>query len=254
MATRRIPSAIRPPAGEDRPPPRNHLLAALPPDDHERIFRNLDAIPLKLKEMLHTAGEPVRDVYFPGGGFVSLLTVLEDGTMVEIATVGREGLTGLPAAFNGDVSVGHTMVQAATPTCYRMPVKTFHAEMDRRGVFHDLVNRYHHALIGLIMQSTACNAIHTVEQRLARWLLMAQDRIEANDFPMTQEFLAIMLGASRPTVTVVAGTLQNAGLITYHRGHITILDRQRLEGAACECYRATTELLKRVTAKAQKRR
>jgi CRP-like cAMP-binding protein len=202
---------------------------------------------------VHKAGEPVRDVYFPGGGFVSMLTVLEDGTMVEIATVGREGITGLPAALNGDMSVSQTIVQAETDMCYRMPVTAFHEEMDRRGVLYDLVNRYHHALVGMIMQSTACNAIHSVEQRLARWLLMAQDRVEATDFPMTQEFVAMMLGASRPTVTVVAGTLQNAGLITYHRGHATIVDRERLEAAACECYRASTELLKRVTTKGPKR-
>lgn len=235
-------------------PPRNHLLAALPPDDYERIFPTLDTVRLKLKETLHKAGEPVRDVYFPGGGFVSMLTVLEDGTMVEIATVGREGITGLPAALNGDVSVAHTMVQAETATCHRMPVTAFHDEMDRRGVLYDLANRYHHALVGMIMQSTACNAIHSVEQRLARWLLMAQDRVEAHDFPMTQEFVAMMLGATRPTVTVVAGTLQSAGLITYHRGHVTILDRERLESASCECYRATTDLLKRVKATVPKPR
>jgi CRP-like cAMP-binding protein len=200
-----------------------------------------------VKHILHKAGDLVQDVYFPGGGFVSMLSVLEDGTMVEIATVGREGIAGLPAALNGGLSVAQTIVQADIDICYRMPVTAFHDEMNRRGVLHDLVNRYHHALIGMIMQSTACNAIHSVEQRLARWLLMAQDRIEATDFPMTQEFLAMMLGASRPTVTIVAGTLQSAGLITYHRGHITILDRERLESAACECYRAATELLKSVT-------
>jgi CRP-like cAMP-binding protein len=197
----------------------------------------------------------VQAVYFPGGGFVSMLTVLEDGTMVEIATVGREGITGLPAALHdGDPSVAHTLVQAETAISYRMPVTAFHEEMNRRGVLYDLVNRYNHALVGMVMQSTACNAIHSVEQRLARWLLMAQDRVEANDFPMTQEFVAMMLGASRPTVTVVAGTLQSAGLITYHRGHITILDRERLESASCECYRAATDLLKRVTVKAPKPR
>ena len=254
MANGLTPSANRPPPSSNRPPPRNHLLAALPLDDYARILPTLDTVPLKLKTIMHKAGDPVRDVYFPGGGFVSMLTVLEDGTMVEIATVGREGITGLPEALNGDLSVAQTIVQAETEICYRMPVTAFHEEMDRHGVLYDLVNRYHHALVGLIMQSTACNAIHSVEQRLARWLLMAHDRVEANDFPMTQEFVAMMLGATRPTVTVVAGTLQSAGLITYHRGHITIVDRERLEAAACECYRAATELLKRVTTKGPKRR
>jgi CRP-like cAMP-binding protein len=254
MAKRRSPSANRPPPSPNRPPPSNRLLAALPPDDYARVFPTLKTLPLDIKQTLHKAGEPVREVYFPGGGFVSMLTVLEDGTMVEIATVGREGLTGLPAALNGDLSIAQTIVQAKCAECYRMPVAAFHEEMDRPGVFRDLVNRYHHALVGLIMQSTACNAIHSVEQRLARWLLMAHDRIGATDFPMTQEFLAMMLGASRPTVTVVAGMLQSAGLITYHRGHITILDRERLESASCECYRAATDLMKRVNARAPKSR
>ena len=139
------------------------------------------------------------------------------------------------------------MVQAATDTCYQMPIETFRAEMERRGAFHDIVTRYAEALFGFIMQSTACNAVHKVEQRLARWLLMAHDRVGRDHFPLTQEFAAMMLGASRPTVTIVAGTLQKAGLITYHRGHLTIVDREKLEAASCECYQATTDLLEAVT-------
>src|SRR5581483_1978313 len=119
---------------------------------------------------------------------------------------------------------------------------------DRKGAFSYIVTRYHHALFAVVTQATACNASHSVEQRLARWLLMAQDRMEARSFPLTQEFLAMMLGASRPMVTIVAGTLQKAGLITYQRGQLTILDRERLEGAACECYRISTDILKRVVA------
>ena len=112
---------------------------------------------------------------------------------------------------------------------------------------NELIAKYLHAFYGVVAQSTACNAVHSVEQRLARWLLMAHDRVGRNDFPLTQEFVAMMLGATRPTVTVVAGTLQKAGLITYHRGHVTIVDREKLESASCECYPATTALLKRVT-------
>jgi len=119
--------------------------------------------------------------------------------------------------------------------------------MDRRGVFYELLTHYAQALVGFIMQSTACNAVHSVEQRLARWLLMARDRMGSDVFPLTQEFVAMMLGASRPTVTIVAGTLQKAGLITYHRGQVTIVDRKGLEAAACECYRTTTNLLNAVT-------
>jgi CRP-like cAMP-binding protein len=119
---------------------------------------------------------------------------------------------------------------------------------DRRGAFAELMAKYLHAFYGVVAQSTACNAIHSVEQRLARWLLMAHDRVGRNDFPLTQEFVAMMLGATRPTVTVVAGTLQKAGLITYHRGYVTIIDREQLESASCECYRVSASLLKRVTA------
>jgi CRP-like cAMP-binding protein len=140
-------------------------------------------------------------VYFPGGGFCSMLTVLEDGSMVEIATIGREGMVGVSAVLDGTPVISAAMVQGATDTCYRMSVDAFRREIDRRGAFHELMAHYAQALFGFVAQSTACNAIHSVEQRLARWLLMAQDRMGSDEFPLTQEFVAMMLGASRPTVT-----------------------------------------------------
>ena len=146
--------------------------------------------------------------------------------MVEVATIGREGMLGLPAVLERPPGSAAAMVQAETDLCYRMTSEAFRREMDRRGPFYDLLTGYAQALIGFIMQSTACNAVHSVEQRLARWLLMAQDRVGKDEFPLTQEFVAMMLGATRPTVTIVAGTLQRAGLITYHRGRVTILDRR----------------------------
>jgi len=234
----------------DRPPPTgnaNRLLAALPAADYSRILPALTVIPLKLKDVLHKPGEPIRDVYFPGGGFCSMLTVLEDGSMVEIATVGREGMIGVSAILDGAPVTSAAMVQGATDTCYRMKVDAFRREIDQRGAFHELMAHYAQALFGFVAQSTACNAIHSVEQRLARWLLMAHDRMESNEFPLTQEFVAMMLGASRPTVSVVAGTLQKAGLIKYRHGRVTIVDRKHLEAASCECYRAATDLLKAVT-------
>jgi CRP-like cAMP-binding protein len=234
----------------NRPPPSNHLLASLPAADFDRIASTLDVIPLKLKHVVHTAGDAVQHVYFPGGGFLSVITVLEDGRKVEVATIGREGVAGLPAAMDGgDPSPSETLVQAEMDACYRLSREDFRREMDRRGAFYELIARYMHAFYGVVAQSTACNAVHSVEQRLARWLLMAADRVGRDDFPLTQEFVAMMLGATRPTVTVVAGTLQKAGLITYHRGHVTIVDREKLESASCECYGVTTALLKRVTAK-----
>jgi CRP-like cAMP-binding protein len=238
-----LPSANRPPPAGNP----NRLLAALPAADYARILPSLTVVPLTLKDLIHKPGDPIRDVYFPGSGFFSLLTVLEDGSMVEIATVGREGMLGVSAVLDGAPVTSAAMVQGATDTCYRMNVDAFRREIDRRGAFHELMAHYAQALFGFVAQSTACNAVHTVEQRLARWLLMAQDRMGSDKFPLTQEFVAMMLGASRPTVTVVAGTLQKAGLIKYRHGLVTIVDRENLEAASCECYRAATDLLKGVT-------
>ena len=240
--------ASRRPQSPDGTRVSNHLLAALPVEEYTRLIPTLDVVPLILKKVMHKPGERVEQVYFPGGGFCSELAVLSDGTMVEVATVGREGVVGVAAVLDGGRVPSITMVQAATDTCYRMTASAFRAEMDRRAVFYELVMRYAQAHLGIIMQSTACNAVHVVEQRLARWLLMAHDRVEKDQFPLTQEFVAMMLGVARPTVSVVAGTLQKAGLITYRHGQVTIVDREKLEGASCECYRTATELLRDVTA------
>jgi len=238
----------------DSPAVANDLLASLPSQDLRRLMPSFDVIPLVLKHVLHEAGDPIEHVYFPGGGFCSELSVLASGEMVEVATVGREGMVGIFATGDGDPAPSVSMVQAATDICYRLPAARFREEMDRRGAFHALLTRYMHAHVGLIMQSTACNAVHNVEQRLARWLLMAHDRVGLNDFPLTQEFVSMMLGVTRPSVPIVAGTLQKAGLITYRRGRITILDRERLESASCECYRVVVRLLAAVRPAADRRR
>jgi CRP-like cAMP-binding protein len=243
MVKRRLPSANRPPPTLNP----NRLLAALPAADYARILPSLTVVPLKLKEILHKPGQPIRDVYFPGGGFCSMVTVLEDGSMVEVATIGREGMVGVSAVLDGTPATSAAIVQGETDTCYRMKVDAFRREINRRGAFHELMAHYTQALFGFVAQSTACNAIHSVEQRLARWLLMAHDRMGSDEFTLTQEFVAMMLGASRPTVTVVAGTLQKAGLIKYRHGRVSILDRKSLEAASCECYRAATDLLNSVT-------
>jgi CRP-like cAMP-binding protein len=214
----------------------NRLLAALPAAELQRVMASVEVIPLRLKELLHVPDEHLPYVYFPGGGFLSLLSVMEEGGMVEVATIGQEGAAGVFEAMDGSASPSAIMVQAETDTCYRMTREAFRREMDRRGEFYYLLTDYAHALIGLIMQSAACNALHSVEQRLARWLLMAHDRVGRDQFPLTQEVAAMMLGASRSTVTLVAGTLQKAGLITYRRGTITIQSREQLEAASCECY------------------
>jgi CRP-like cAMP-binding protein len=225
----------------------------MPPDDYKRILPDLEIVPLKLKSVLHKIGEPIQDVYFPGAGFCSMLTVLEDGGMVEIATIGREGIVGVSAWLDGTPVTSSAMVQGESDLCYRMSVGAFRRELDRRGAFNDVIGRYAQALFGFVAQSTACNAVHTVEQRLARWLLMARDRMESDEFPLTQEFVSMMLGAARPTVTVVAGTLQKAGLLTYHRGLVTIVNGKKLEAASCECYRAATNMLRAVTERRDRR-
>jgi CRP-like cAMP-binding protein len=238
-------SKNRSPATGNRPPPgdnANLLLAALPAADYARILPELSLVPLTLKTLLHKPGETIRHVYFPGGGFCSMLTVLEDGTMVEVATIGREGVIGLSAVLDNGPTTSVTMVQGASDTCYRMAAEDFRREMDRRGPFFDVLTHYSQTLVGFIMQSTACNAVHYVEQRLARWILTAHDHMQNNTFPLTQEFVAMMLGVARPTVAVVAGKLQKAGLIKYRRGQMTVVDREQLEAAACECYRTAANL------------
>jgi CRP-like cAMP-binding protein len=246
-----VPRTNRPPPSvANRPPPSpvlNRLLAALPTADLDRLLPTLDIIPLKLKDIVHKTGERLHHVYFPGGGFLSIVTVLQDGRMVEVATVGREGAVGVTATLEDTPMSASSMVQGETDICYRMSAQAFRREMDRRGAFYELLTRYAQAHIGVVMQATACNAVHTVEQRLARWMLMAHDRMGADEFPLTQEFVAMMLGATRPTVSVVAGMLQKAGLITYHHGRVAIVDRSKLESAACECYDAATNLLRAVT-------
>jgi CRP-like cAMP-binding protein len=242
--TKRLPpSALGAPA----PSVSNRLLAALPAVDRDRLWPTLDIIPLKLKDLLHKAGERLEYVYFPGGGFLSIVSVLQDGRMVEVATVGREGAVGVTTTLENTPMTSASMVQGESDVCYRMPADAFRREMNRHGAFYELLTRYAQAHIGVVMQATACNAVHTVEQRLARWLLMAHDRMVADEFPLTQEFVAMMLGATRPTVSVVAGMLQKAGLITYHHGRVAIVDRSKLESASCECYAAATNLLRTVT-------
>ena len=227
-------------------PVSNRLLAALPRDDYRRVLASLEPLPLKLKRILYRPGDVVDHVYFPGGGFVSVVTVLANGSMVEVATIGSEGVVGTSATALGYREPTLTMVQMESEICYRMPAAAFRREIDRHGALHDIVARFSQALIGVVMQSTACNATHKIENRLARWLLTAHDRVASDQFPLTQEFLAMMLGAARPTVTIVAGTLQRAGLITYRRGRISILNRPQLEAASCECYRVTADLLARI--------
>jgi CRP-like cAMP-binding protein len=226
-------------------PPResegNLLLEALPAADYARMVPDLTVVPLRLRQILHQPGDPIRHVYFPTRGFCSELTVLSDGRMVEVATIGREGVVGVFGDPGDQPVQSATMVQAAGDSV-QMPAASFDREMNRRGVFFDLVSAYRLALLRFMMQSTACNVAHTAEARFARWLLTAQDHVRSPRFSLTQDLAGMMLGVTRPTVSEVAGTLQRAGLITYRRGCVTVVDRDRLEGAACECYAITAAI------------
>jgi CRP-like cAMP-binding protein len=193
---------------------------------------------LKFKQMLQKQGEKVTSVYFPASGVCSIVNVMKDGRMVEVATVGNEGMIGITAFLGGDHPPGETFVQVPVPNgeTQVMPVAAFREEVDRRGPFHDLMSRYAQALTAMIMQSTACNGLHSIEERCARWLLMTHDRVGLDDFHLTQEFLAIMLGVRRPSVTLVMGTLHKAGVIDYRKRMTRVLHRQGLEALSCECY------------------
>jgi CRP-like cAMP-binding protein len=226
--------SIRPPPADSRP--KNKLLACLPRADFQRLRPHLKTVPISVKQIIHPRNEPVREVFFPNGGVASVTAVMRNGAMVEIATIGDEGLVGITAFFGSGVMSGEAMMQVPDTNAEVMSVKVFKSELDRRGAFYECVQRYSQGLVALMMQSTACMALHPVQERCCRWLLMTHDRVRRDDFQLSHEFLAMMLGSTRPTVSAVAGALQRAGLIKYTHGHITILDRQSLEEASCECY------------------
>ena len=216
--------------------PVNKLLATLPPGDYQRVLSHLTVVPLKFKQVLYKQDEVIQHVFFPGGGACSLTKVMRDGQIAEIATIGNEGVIGASVFFGDDQSFSETIVQVADGDGFRMPVEAFMSEMGRRGAFYDCIVRYSQALTCQVMQTTVCNGLHSVEQRCCRWLLMTYDRVGSNDLRLTHEFLSIMLGVRRPTVTLVMGDLQRAGLVENRRGTIHVLDRAGLEMASCECY------------------
>ena len=193
-------------------------------------------MPTVPRHLFHGLHEPIRDVVFLNGGIASITTTMRDGSTFEVATVGSEGLVGVEAFLGDERSNGATMMQVPDTSAEFMPVAVFRSEMFRRGALHEGVQRYTLALLGLMAQSAACIAAHDVQARCCRWLLMTRYRLRRDEFQLSQEFLAMMLGATRPTVSVVAGTLQKAGLIAYKHGHISILDPPGLEAASCECY------------------
>jgi len=227
-------------------PETNKLLASLPPDDLRRLRPHLRRVRLKAKQILHKQGERIREVYFPTGGACSIVELLQDGQAAEIATIGNEGVLGGCVHFGQEESFTQSVVQVPGPSADVLTADAFNVEMTRKGPFFVHIARYHQALLTQVMQITVCNGLHSAEQRCCRWLLTAHDRIKSDEFPLTHETLAMMLGVRRPTITLIAAALQRAGLIHYRRGRLTILNRRGLEISSCECYETIKERVRRI--------
>jgi CRP-like cAMP-binding protein len=216
-------------------PHQNHLLDALPRGDYERVASHLELVPLQLGDVLYESGVKLRHVYFPTTCIISLLYVMEDGASAEIAVVGNEGILGISLFMGGNTTPSRAIVQSAGHA-FRLKADLLKNEFERHGPTMHLLLRYTQALITQMAQTAVCNRHHSVDQQLCRWLLLSLDRLASNELSMTQELIANMLGVRREGVTEAAGRLQDAGLIRYQRGRITVLDRPRLEARSCECY------------------
>src|ERR1700726_4836762 len=218
----------------------NRLLGAMETASRKRIDPHFEPIKLKLGAIVCEAGGLLKHAYFPEGAVLSLLTVLENGSAIETANIGREGAFGLFAAMYSRVSFNRCLVQLEGGIV-RCPIELLQSEFKRSEYVRDLFVSYSETLLSQVQQSVACNAMHSTEERMCRWLLMMHDRAEGEALPYTHEFLSHMLGANRKSVTLAARSLQTAGLISYRRGRIQVLDRPGLEKAACECYAIVRE-------------
>ncbi|WP_342245513.1 Crp/Fnr family transcriptional regulator [Pseudomonas sp. OTU5201] len=216
-------------------PLQNHLLAALPEDVQQRLIPQLELVPLPLGKVVYESGDTLRHVFFPTDSIVSLLYVMENGSSAEISVVGNEGVIGLAVFMGGESTPSRAIVQSAGHA-YRLHGHQLKAEVNRHGGLLFLMLRYTQALITQMAQTAVCNRHHSIDQQLCRWLLLSLDRLPSNHLTMTQELIANMLGVRREGVTDAAGKLQKLGVIEYSRGHITVLDRPRLEALSCECY------------------
>ncbi len=226
-------------------PKQNHLLAALPATDYARLLPDLELVPLPLGWAVYEAGGKLGYVYFPTTSIISLLYVMEDGASAEIAVSGNDGLVGIALFMGGETTPSRAVVQSAG-FGYRLKASVLKREFAHGGALQHLALRYTQALITQMAQTAVCNRHHTVEQQLCRWLLLSLDRLPSNELTMTQELIANMLGVRREGVTEAAGRLQQAGLLTYSRGHISVLDRPKLEQRACECYAVVKKEMNRL--------
>jgi CRP-like cAMP-binding protein len=224
----------------EKPKLGNNILDLIPESELDSVLPSLQKVDIAVRQSLFEAYEPIDSVYFPVDFVGSAMTVMENGSAFEIATTGREGFVGLDVFLGGRSSPTEVFAQIAG-SGYRMHKDAFLQHVDRNPEFAKLLARYARSFVYTVAQSVACNHLHSLPQRCARWLLMTQDRVTAPTFRLTQDFLALMLGVNRPTVSIAASGLQRRDLITYTRGRITIVDRAGLEGASCECYRVNRE-------------
>jgi len=238
-------------SGSDKPLGANHLLAALADEDYRRIGPGLQPVTFSLGQVLYESSGLLDYVYFPTSSVVSLLYTTEDGSTAEMGLTGNDGVVGVALFLGGDTTPNRAVVQIAGDA-FRMKAKMLQEEFARGGWLQRLMLRYTQALITQISQTAVCNRLHSVEKRLCRWLLLSHDRVKSDELLMTQEFISNMLGGRRESVTVSAGRLQDAGLIHYARGHITILDREGLEAIVCECYRIVKDETDRLLGETRK--
>lgn len=225
----------------------NRLLALLRSADYNRLQPHLEPVALDYRQSLYRANKPIEAVYFIESGVGSLVNTMTDGRAAEVGTVGNEGLAGLPLVF-GDERAPTSLYVQVPGAGLRMTAKAFRRELSQSPSMQAVFLRYAHAFFNQVAQSAACNHFHKLEQRCCRWLLMTQDRMPGNEFLLTQEFLAMMLGVQRTGVTAAAGALQRAGLITYTRGQVVVLDRRGLQRLACECYNVSKKEFDRLFA------
>jgi CRP-like cAMP-binding protein len=218
-----------------REPVANRLLAALSSQEYQRLQPHLETFTLAFGEVLYEPGEIIRHVYFPNSGIVSLLSMVEKRSTLEVGVVGNEGMVGIPIFLGANKSHNRALVQGGG-VAMRMKSESLRKQIKLAGTLQESLLRYTHSLLAQISQSAACNRFHTVNARLARWLLMTYDRLMSDEFRLTQDFLSHMLGVRREGVTSAARALQQKKLIRYVRGQITILDRVGLEAASCKCY------------------
>jgi CRP-like cAMP-binding protein len=213
----------------------NQLLARLPEQEYSNLYPHLEWIPCPLKSTFYQRDQPIDHVYFPLSGEHSVLAIMENGTAVEVGTVGNEGFSTVDILTDSDQSL-ETVTCQIPGDALKMPVAPFLAAIEGRTELRRVVFRYLRAYLAQVSQSAACNRLHTIEERFARWLLMNHDRVPGDEINITQEFLADMLGVHRPSVSLIARNFQQLGLIRYSRGLVTIVDRQGIEDASCECY------------------